>query len=85
MLLVDNKFKILKLKGGWNAPSYSGEKILDLQAEIQNIKIRTSRRTHNVNESNPKKTQGKYSREKPTLLKKKIKPEDSEPKNVNLE
>ena len=80
LLLVDNKFKILKLKGGWNAPSYSGEKILDLQAEIQNLNKRTSKRDHNKNEYNPNKTQGKYSKQNTTCLKKNINYEESEPK-----
>ena len=49
VLLADNKFKILKLKGELNAPSQSGGNILALQAEIQNLKKRTSRRDHNGN------------------------------------
>ena len=80
MLLADNKFKILKLKREWNATSQSEEKILDLQADIHNLKKSTSRRDHSENGYKPKKTQGKYSRDNPTWLKKNINTEDSEPK-----
>ena len=80
MILADNKFKILKLKGELNARSFSEEKILALQAEIPNLEKRTSMRYHNVNKSKTKKKLGKESREKPTCLKKNIKPEESESK-----
>ena len=80
MLLADNRLKILELKGKWNAPYKSKENILSLQAEIQNIKERTSRRDHNRNESKTRNTLGKYSKEKKTWLKKNIKPKESESK-----
>ena len=54
--------------------------ILDLQAEIQNLKKRTSWRYHNGNEYKPKKTQGRYYRENPTWIKKNKNPEENEPK-----
>ena len=66
--------------GGWYAPYQSEEKILALQADIQKLKKRNNRRYHNVNDSNLKKTRGKYSREKPTWMKKNINPDDSESK-----
>ena len=56
MILEGNKFKILKLKGEWNAHSQSEEKILALQAEIQNPNKKSSRRDHNGNKSNTKNT-----------------------------
>ena len=59
MLLVDNKFKILKLKGERNAPSQSKGEILDLQAEIDNPKKGKTRKDHNGNESKTNKTQSK--------------------------
>jgi hypothetical protein len=37
---ADNKFKLLKEGGMWNAPSEQEEKILDLQAELKNLKER---------------------------------------------
>ena len=80
MFLADNFFKVLKLKGGCNATSQIEEKILVLQAEIQNLNKRTGRRDHNGNESKTKKTQGKDSRENPTCMNKNIKPEESESK-----
>ena len=38
MQLADNKFRLLKEKGTWNAPSEEEEKILALQAEVQLLK-----------------------------------------------
>ena len=80
MLLADKKFEILKLKGVWNAYSHSEENILSIQAEIQNLNKRTVSRDHNGIYYKPNKTQGKYSREKPTWMNKNIKPKGSEPK-----
>ena len=77
MILEDNKFKKLRLKGEWNEPSHSKEKIPSLQAEIQNLKKRTTRRGYNRNESNTKNTKGKDSKENPTWMNKNIKPENS--------
>ena len=57
MLLADNKFKIFKLKGEWNATNQSKENILALQAEIQNLNKRTRSRYHKINEYKTKKTQ----------------------------
>ena len=62
MILANNKFKILKFKGEWNATSQSEENILKLQAEIHNLNKRTIRRDHSRNEYNNKKTQGEDSR-----------------------
>ena len=80
MLLADNKFKISKLKGEWNAPSQSEENILALQTEIHNLKKRTIRRDYYGNESKTKKTQVKDYRDKPTWMKKNSNPEYSESK-----
>jgi hypothetical protein len=38
---ADNKFKLLKESGHWNAPSEQEEKILALQSEIKNLKKKT--------------------------------------------
>jgi len=38
MQIAANKFKNLKAKGNWNAPSESEEKILALEAEVKNLK-----------------------------------------------
>ena len=38
MQLADNKFRLMKEKGTWNAPSEEEEKILALQAEVQLLK-----------------------------------------------
>ena len=38
MKLANNKFKLLKERGTWNAPSEEEEKILALQVEINNLK-----------------------------------------------
>ena len=80
IILADNKFKNLKLKGGWNAPSQSEENILAQQAGIHNPKERTRRRDHKRNEYKTKKTQGEDSRDNPTWLKKNFKPDYSESK-----
>jgi hypothetical protein len=39
---ADNKFKLLKEGGIWNAPSEQEEKILALQSEIKHLKKRKS-------------------------------------------
>ena len=38
MQLADNKFRLMKEKGTWNAPSEEEEKILALQAEVEQLK-----------------------------------------------
>ena len=43
MQLADNKFRLMKEKGIWNAPSEEEEKILALQAEVQQLKRAGSR------------------------------------------
>jgi hypothetical protein len=40
---ADNKFKLLKESGSWNAPSKQEEKILALQTEIKNLRKATKR------------------------------------------
>ena len=40
---ADNKFKLLKESGNWNAPSEQEEKILALQSEIKNLKKKSTR------------------------------------------
>lgn len=38
MQLADNKFRLMKEKGSWNAPSEEEEKILALQVEVEQLK-----------------------------------------------
>ena len=44
MQLADNKYRLMKEKGTWNAPSEEEEKILALQAEVQLLKKNRTRR-----------------------------------------
>ena len=70
ILLADNKFNILKLKGELNVTS----QILALKVEIQNLNKRASKRDHNRDDYNPKNIKRKDSRDKPSCLKHDIKP-----------
>ena len=57
MELADNRFKVLKQKGVWNAPSPEEEKILALEAKIQ--KLERQAKTKKVNKDTFKKEKGK--------------------------
>ena len=57
MELADNRFKVLKQKGVWNAPSPEEEKILALEAKIQ--KLERQAKTKKVDKDTFKKEKGK--------------------------
>ena len=64
MSLADNKYKTLKIKRTWNAPSQEEEKILALKTEIKKLK-RSRKETPSAPPGNPKRQpSGKKERPK---------------------
>ena len=55
MQLADNKFRLMKERGTWDAPSAEEEKILALQAEVEKLKNR-KRKPDKKSESKAKKS-----------------------------
>ena len=54
MNLADRKYKTLKIKGIWNAPSQEEENILALKTEIDKLK-RFQKETPSAAQGNPRK------------------------------
>ena len=46
MLLADTKFKTLMDKEMWDAPSHEEEKIITLQAKLDNLKKKIDNKNH---------------------------------------
>ena len=91
MKLADNKFKLLKERGTWNAPSEEEEKILALQVEINNLKkkatekyssrsskekSRPRRQEKQVVEEKKEEVRNRWNEPKPEWMHKKPKDED---------
>ena len=74
MSLADNKYKTLKVKGTWNAPSQEEEKILALKTEIDNLK-RFRKETPSAPPGTPRK-QPAGRKDKPEWLLKNKAPSD---------
>ena len=68
MQLADNKFRLMKERGTWDAPSAEEEKILALQAEVEKLKNR-KRKSDRQSDSKTKKTTS--SKKKPSKAGKK--------------
>ena len=77
MQLADNKYRLLKEKGTWDTPSESEEKILALEARIDELtkvakKTRGSKRkkrgSESEGESKEKKTEKRIQQEKPQWM-----------------
>ena len=54
MSLTDKKYKTLKIKGTWNAPSQEEENILALKTEIEKLKL-FRKETPSAPQGNPRK------------------------------
>jgi hypothetical protein len=81
MELADNKYKLLKEAGKWNAPSQDEEKILALHAEIKNLKKHSKKKVSFQKDDKKKKKYDKGShKEKPAWFS--TKPADSDLKKA---
>ena len=82
MQLADNRFRLLKEREEWDAPSQEEEKLMALQAEVDKLKRGNKRRPESKNHRNETKSSSrkkskKYERkEKPAWMNERPKEED---------
>ena len=80
MLLADNRFRLLKERDEWDAPSQEEEKLLSLQAEVEKLKRGNKRKSNTKKEKNDNQNTKKSRRQetpvKPEWMKERPAEED---------